>query len=102
MGGDLITLWSFSPPRDVQTPDRERVTGMGLGLGGGEGEGRCVEEWRCKLACPTVHLNFSPDGAMFATAGEDDHFVKIWYLSKPGRVVQYGTAKYSTVWYSTA
>ena len=48
----------LAPP----TADRE-------GPGGG-GSGRWKEVWRCKVALPVVHLKFSPDGAMFASASE--------------------------------
>ena len=69
----------------LSTPEHESVTGGG-GEGGG-GEGVWGEMWRCTLALPAVHLNFSPDGAMFATASRDDHFVKIWYQSKTGECI---------------
>ncbi|XP_062854976.1 dmX-like protein 1 isoform X2 [Trichomycterus rosablanca] len=38
---------------------------------------RCI--WRCKTAS-TIHLiKFSPDGEFFATSGQDDCLVKVWY-----------------------
>ncbi|XP_042617430.1 dmX-like protein 1 isoform X3 [Cyprinus carpio] len=38
---------------------------------------RCV--WQCKSAAPTHFIKFSPDGEFFATAGQDDCLVKVWY-----------------------
>ncbi|XP_073674811.1 dmX-like protein 1 isoform X2 [Garra rufa] len=38
---------------------------------------RCV--WQCKSAAPTHFIRFSPDGEFFATAGQDDCLLKVWY-----------------------
>ncbi|XP_012992337.3 dmX-like protein 1 isoform X2 [Esox lucius] len=38
---------------------------------------RCI--WHCKTASPIQLMKFSPDGEFFATAGQDDCLVKIWY-----------------------
>ncbi|XP_051758739.1 dmX-like protein 1 isoform X2 [Ctenopharyngodon idella] len=38
---------------------------------------RCI--WQCKSAAPTHFIKFSPDGEFFATAGQDDCLVKVWY-----------------------
>ncbi|XP_067270720.1 dmX-like protein 1 [Pseudorasbora parva] len=35
--------------------------------------------WQCKSAAPTHFIKFSPDGEFFATAGQDDCLVKVWY-----------------------
>ncbi|XP_043103136.1 dmX-like protein 1 isoform X3 [Puntigrus tetrazona] len=40
---------------------------------------RCV--WQCKSAAPTHFIKFSLDGEFFATAGQDDCLVKVWYSS---------------------
>lgn len=40
----------------------------------------CV--WRCKTAAPVTHMAFSPDGTLFATAGNNDRLVKIWFENK--------------------
>ncbi|XP_054630214.1 dmX-like protein 1 isoform X1 [Dunckerocampus dactyliophorus] len=46
-----------------------------------EGDSRC--SWRCiwqsKTASPVSLMKFSPDGEFFATAGQDDCLVKVWY-----------------------
>lgn len=39
----------------------------------------CV--WRCRTASPVTFLRFSPDGALFVSAGKSDRLVKIWYES---------------------
>lgn len=38
---------------------------------------RCI--WQCKTASPIHLIKFSPDGEFFATAGQDDCLVKVWY-----------------------
>jgi len=40
----------------------------------------CV--WQKETATPVVHIAFSPDGTLFATAGKDDRLVKIWFENK--------------------
>ncbi|XP_077096514.1 dmX-like protein 1 isoform X2 [Siphateles boraxobius] len=37
--------------------------------------------WQCKSAASTHFIKFSPDGEFFATAGQDDCLVKVWYSS---------------------
>lgn len=39
--------------------------------------------WKCHTATPVVHMAFSPDGTLFATAGKADRLVKIWFEHKP-------------------
>ncbi|KRT81148.1 WD40 domain-containing protein [Oryctes borbonicus] len=41
---------------------------------------QCV--WKVNTATPVQHLAFSPDGTLFATSGENDRLVKIWYENK--------------------
>ncbi|XP_076859615.1 dmX-like protein 1 isoform X2 [Brachyhypopomus gauderio] len=38
---------------------------------------RCI--WKCKTASPSHLMRFSPGGEFFATAGQDDCLVKVWY-----------------------
>ena len=40
----------------------------------------CV--WRCKTSAPVTHMAFSPDSTLFATAGNNDRLVKIWFENK--------------------
>ena len=57
-------MWNFDVSSELAPPPSERE-GQGVG-----GTGRWKEVWRCKMALPVVHLKFSPDGAMFASASE--------------------------------
>lgn len=41
----------------------------------------CV--WKQRTATATVHMAFSADGTLFATAGRSDRLVKIWFEQKP-------------------
>ncbi|KAL7295893.1 hypothetical protein TKK_0010937 [Trichogramma kaykai] len=41
----------------------------------------CV--WKCRTATPVHLMSFSPDGTLFATTGENDRLVKIWFENKP-------------------
>ena len=79
VGGEVVSLWSYSLNENLTSlvPDVSSVT-----MGGSEGV--WGELWRCSLALPSVHLSFSPDGAMFSTSSKEDHFVKIWYQSRVG------------------
>ncbi|CAI7996410.1 DmX-like protein 1, partial [Geodia barretti] len=79
VGGDALSLWSYSAEESVTSllPPDPNSSGEGC-------QGVWGESWRCSLAQPAVYLSFSPDGAMFASASQDDHFVKIWYQSKIG------------------
>ncbi|XP_057307228.1 dmX-like protein 1 [Hydractinia symbiolongicarpus] len=49
----------------------------------GEGDDELSLKWTCvwkrKLATPTKNLEFSPDGHYFASAGQKDCMVKIWF-----------------------
>lgn len=46
---------------------------------------QCV--WKANTATPVQHLAFSPDGTLFATCGENDRLVKIWYENKHCKLV---------------
>jgi len=50
----------------------------------------CV--WKQKTATATVHMAFSADGTLFATAGRADRLVKIWFEQKPREYWIYKTA----------
>lgn len=76
IGGKDISLWMLEQPPQMLAaevlPEREMggETGEGL-MGGGSGQlGTWTEAWRCEVAIPVVHLKFSPDSLLFATAGE--------------------------------
>ena len=78
VGGKDVSLWILEqPPQTFSTevlPERD-MGEVGEGLtggagGGGSGHGTWKEMWRCEMAVPVVHLKFSPDSLLFATAGE--------------------------------
>lgn len=82
IGGDVVSLWSHSvdeSPTSLLLPAADPNSSLGEGS-----HGVWKELWRCPLARPAVYLSFSPDRAMFASASQNDHFVKIWYQSKSG------------------
>ena len=63
-GGDQITLHHLeAPPHPhlLTVPERAAMGGGGP---------RARELWRRKLPLPVIHLKFSPDGALFASASE--------------------------------
>ena len=77
VGGKDISLWTFEQPPQVLAaevlPEREIHEGGDDGnmVGGGvSGQGTWTEVWRCEVAVPVVHLKFSPDSTLFATAGK--------------------------------
>ncbi|KAL8625455.1 hypothetical protein ACOMHN_018600 [Nucella lapillus] len=119
-GGDLIQIWQFVPkPKGPGEDEREeegphRVL-FHLGATGNAadpddealnqrlyhavdpqhydmlqnpGVWECV--WKIKPATPVYHLQFSPDGFLFASAGKADRLVKIWYEDLK---VQHGLAR---------
>ncbi|KAF6211101.1 hypothetical protein GE061_014215 [Apolygus lucorum] len=96
-GGAIIQLWHQSTPHMVDE-DNEGMTSSGVTFEIGEDaigsinmnnehheEERekgweCV--WKCTTATPVIHMAFSPDGTLFATAGYNDRLVKIWFENK--------------------
>ena len=76
VGGKSVSLWTLELPPQVLAaevlPEREMgdMGGEGMMGGGVSGMGTWNEVWRCEVAIPVVHLKFSPDSTLFATAGE--------------------------------
>ncbi|CAH1131144.1 unnamed protein product [Ceutorhynchus assimilis] len=90
ISGNDIQLWHLKQ----QIPEEPSVT---FTLGGGNEESESADEpdkpqeqeqtswqcvWKANTAIPVQHLAFSPDGTLFATCGENDRLVKIWYENK--------------------
>ncbi|XP_050306486.1 dmX-like protein 2 isoform X3 [Anthonomus grandis grandis] len=88
--GSDVQLWHLKQQIQEETP----VT-FTLGEGAEDGENseepdkpqeqeqtlwQCV--WKATTAADVQHLAFSPDGTLFATCGENDRLVKIWYENK--------------------
>lgn len=44
--------------------------------------------WQVELSAAVKHVKFAPDGTRFATCGEEDRFVKIWYQEKGAELNQ--------------
>ncbi|CAB0020600.1 unnamed protein product [Nesidiocoris tenuis] len=62
-------MGSINAASEQHTADEDREKGW-----------ECV--WKCATATPVVHMAFSPDGTLFATAGYNDRLVKIWFENK--------------------
>lgn len=58
-GGQILQLWALEE--------------------GTKSNWNCV--WRCKTASNIIYLKYSPDGALFCSAGKSDRLVKIWFES---------------------
>nr|CAH7714409.1 unnamed protein product [Callosobruchus chinensis] len=98
--GCRVQLWHLRSQDEGGSGSRSPKATVTFTLGGGggeEGEGhdadgdtrlqepeqpswQCV--WKAETAIPVQHLAFSPDGTLFATCGENDRLVKIWYENR--------------------
>jgi hypothetical protein len=45
--------------------------------------------WETNLSAPARYIKYSPDGAVFATCGNDDRLVKIWYQDSGNNFVAF-------------
>ncbi|XP_065333652.1 dmX-like protein 2 isoform X2 [Cloeon dipterum] len=92
-GGEVLQLWHYYPP---PSEDENRTVTFEIGEEVSEQpptspnhnnveqpavSWECV--WKQRTATPTVHMAFSADGTLFATAGRADRLVKIWFEQKP-------------------
>lgn len=91
--GSLVQLWHLK-----STQNEFEDVSVKFTLGGEHNEGGDTNEepdkpqeqeqtcwqcvWKANTAIPVQHLAFSPDGTLFATCGENDRLVKIWYENK--------------------
>ncbi|CAG9822471.1 unnamed protein product [Phaedon cochleariae] len=96
--GAHVQLWHLKSQNATTEEEQPSVT---FTLGGGHADGaddgdphfepdkpqeqeqttwQCV--WKANTAIPVQHLAFSPDGTLFATCGENDRLVKIWYENR--------------------
>ncbi|XP_022913173.2 dmX-like protein 2 isoform X2 [Onthophagus taurus] len=87
--GSLVQLWHLmSQPVELPEPQVKFTLGGGeTNPDGGDDRDRQPEAlwqcvWKAATATPVQHLAFSPDGTLFATSGENDRLVKIWYENK--------------------
>ncbi|KJE97453.1 hypothetical protein, variant [Capsaspora owczarzaki ATCC 30864] len=87
-GSDSLQLWRIrkdaSDNMAVDTPDVDGPTVAGVW--------KCA--WQEKMPAPVHHIKYSPDGRLFATAGQSDRLVKVWFrrdsVIPPQRTLSYG------------
>ncbi|XP_050532463.1 dmX-like protein 2 isoform X4 [Daktulosphaira vitifoliae] len=93
-GGIILQLWHQQLP-DGPLDEHTGMTSDGVTFEIGEeaipisttaSDCNGIRGWECvwqkETATPVVHIAFSPDGTLFATAGKDDRLVKIWFENK--------------------
>ncbi|XP_019849574.1 PREDICTED: dmX-like protein 2 isoform X3 [Amphimedon queenslandica] len=101
VGGNFISLWTSTRKQDSPptprggggegTPSPTKQRGIGSPVDEGDGRGHIDasatwnESWTVTVASPIIHLKFSPDGSLFASASLNDRLVKIWYKLQPRR-----------------
>ncbi|XP_048835403.1 dmX-like protein 1 isoform X1 [Brienomyrus brachyistius] len=101
-GSASLQLWSNDRP-DLDPREAEEPATFGSHLS----SWRCI--WKCKTASPIHLMKFSPSGEFFATAGQDDCLVKVWYntsrwqsggpaLFTPPEQASYGETDFSFVY----
>uniref|UniRef100_A0A3B4YD77 Dmx like 1 n=1 Tax=Seriola lalandi dorsalis TaxID=1841481 RepID=A0A3B4YD77_SERLL len=74
-GSSSLQLWSnFDGVKDEA---EERGKQAEMSIRDSHSAWRCI--WQSKTASPVSLMKFSPDGEFFATAGQDDCLVKVWY-----------------------
>ncbi|XP_075875590.1 dmX-like protein 1 isoform X2 [Nelusetta ayraudi] len=75
-GADSLQLWSHVDSvkgEDVEEKPTDMI------MKDGRSAWRCT--WQSKTASPVSLMKFSPDGEFFATAGQDDCLLKVWYCT---------------------
>ncbi|XP_056274055.1 dmX-like protein 1 isoform X3 [Pseudoliparis swirei] len=74
-GSSSLQLWSNVAGEEDEAEEVGTQTGMTIGET--HSAWRCI--WQSKMASQVSLMKFSPDGEFFATAGQDDCLVKVWY-----------------------
>uniref|UniRef100_A0A8C2X9T5 Dmx like 1 n=1 Tax=Cyclopterus lumpus TaxID=8103 RepID=A0A8C2X9T5_CYCLU len=74
-GSSSLQLWSNVT--GVKDEAEEVGTQTEMTIGETHSAWRCI--WQSKMASQVSLMKFSPDGEFFATAGQDDCLVKVWY-----------------------
>ncbi|XP_071339407.1 dmX-like protein 1 isoform X4 [Trachinotus anak] len=74
-GSSSLQLWSHFD--GVEDEAKERGEQAGMSIRDSHSAWRCI--WQSNTASPVSLMKFSPDGEFFATAGQDDCLVKVWY-----------------------
>ncbi|KAG8230550.1 hypothetical protein J437_LFUL008373, partial [Ladona fulva] len=81
VGGDSGIEGSHAP-KGVTFEIGEESVGQKSGQDGEDDDRGWDCVWKCHTATPVMHMAFSPDGTLFATAGKSDRLVKIWFENK--------------------
>nr|XP_020449620.1 dmX-like protein 1 isoform X2 [Monopterus albus] len=76
-GSTSLQLWSNVDRVEVEAEEGGTQTEMTIK--DSHSAWRCI--WQSKTASPINLIKFSPDGEFFATAGQDDCLVKLWYCT---------------------
>ncbi|KAM9392555.1 dmX-like protein 1 isoform 2-T2 [Pholidichthys leucotaenia] len=74
-GASSLQLWCNSDRLKDEAEERRKQTE--ITIRDSSSGWRCF--WQSKTASPVSLIKFSPDGEFFATAGQDDCLVKVWY-----------------------
>uniref|UniRef100_A0A8D3DNU3 Dmx like 1 n=1 Tax=Scophthalmus maximus TaxID=52904 RepID=A0A8D3DNU3_SCOMX len=74
-GSSCLQLWSHVDGVKYEAEERGKQSEMTMR--DSHCAWRCI--WQSKTASPVSLMKFSPDGDFFATAGQDDCLVKVWY-----------------------
>uniref|UniRef100_A0A3B4Z0K8 Dmx like 1 n=1 Tax=Stegastes partitus TaxID=144197 RepID=A0A3B4Z0K8_9TELE len=74
-GSNSLQLWSNANGVKDEAEETEQQTKMTIR--DSRSAWRCI--WESKTASSVSLMKFSPDGEFFATAGQDDCLVKVWY-----------------------
>ncbi|KAG7237538.1 hypothetical protein INR49_032155 [Caranx melampygus] len=74
-GSNSLQLWSNVDGVKDEAEEQEKQAEMTIR--DSHSPWRCI--WQSKTASPLSLMKFSPDGEFFATAGQDDCLVKVWY-----------------------
>ena len=71
--GQRLQMWKYT---EKATADKFELGDADDGTWRG-GDWECI--WQVRPANPVFYLAFSSDGTLFATAGQHDRLVRIWY-----------------------
>ncbi|KAJ3076415.1 regulator of (H+)-ATPase in vacuolar membrane [Podochytrium sp. JEL0797] len=85
MGGSHFAIWNLTFGDSVEGSEPIAID--------------FVLSWSLVASCPVKKIKYSPDGSLFASVGENDRFVKVWY---PGTNAVGSSACYDFVYLTHA